>query len=114
MRLDTIRLWTGRLLLVVYLTILSASVFHMHGHGGEVVCQDCISHVWHDGHITKGDVSLGECVLCSFLSTSYLAAEVIALATVAIVLRRYFVEQTQGVVCRTKFAIRLRGPPACL
>ena len=115
MKLDTRRLWVGRLLLMVYLSILSASVFHMHKHGGEdFVCQDCTSHVQHSGHITEGGVSLGDCVLCSFLSISYLAAEVLALATIALVLHRDFVEQTVRVICRTKCTILLRGPPLYL
>lgn len=103
MNLDARRLSIGRFLLVVYLLILSASVFHVHEHGGkDIVCQDCVSHVRHGGHITEGSVSLGDCVLCSFLSTSYVAAEVMALAAMAIVLHRDFVEQTVCVVCRAK------------
>ncbi len=112
MKLDTRRLWVGRFLLMVYLLILSASVFHMHEHGGEdFLCRDCISHVKHSDHITKGGVSLGDCVLCSFLSSSYLAAEVLALVTIALVLHRDFVEQTMCVICSTKRTILLRGPP---
>lgn len=115
MNLDTRRLSIGRFLLVVYLLILSASVFHVHKHGGEdVVCQDCVSHVRHGGHITEGSISLGDCVLCSFLSTSYVAAEVITLAAMAIVLHRDFVNQTVSVVCRAKSTVLLRGPPVCL
>ena len=115
MKLDTSRFQIARFLLVVYLLILSASVFHVHEHGGEdSVCQDCISHVHHGGHITDGDVSLGDCVLCSFLSTSYLAADIIALATIVVVLHSDFVEQTMHVICRTKRTILLRGPPSCL
>ena len=114
MNLYTRRTWIGRFLLTVYLLILSLGVSHVHEHGGDFVCQDCISHVQHDGHITGGDGSLGDCVLCSFLSTSYLAAEIVALATVAIVLYRDFVEQTVCTVCRTRRTTLLRGPPVCL
>lgn len=114
MNLDARRTWIGRFLLTLYLLILSVSVFHVHEHGGDFVCQDCISHVQHGGHITDGDVSLGDCVLCSFLSTSYLAAGIVALATVVLVLYRDFVEQTVSIVCRTKRTILLRGPPVCL
>lgn len=83
MKLNARRLWIGRFLLTVYLLILSVSVFHKHGHGEDFVCQDCISHVQHGGHITDGDVSLGDCVLCSFLSTSYLAAEIVGVGSPA-------------------------------
>ena len=107
-------LWIGRILLVAYLSILSLGAFHVHVHGEDFVCQDCISHGQHGGHITDGDVSLGDCVLCSFLSTSYLAAGIVALATVVLVLFRDFVEQTVCTVCRTKRTILLRGPPVCL
>ena len=115
MKIDTRRLWIARFLLVIYLSILSASVFHVHDHGDEdIVCQSCISHVWHNGHITKGDFSLDDCLLCNFFSTSYIAALVIALGTMVDVLCRDFVEQTECVVCRTKRTTPLRGPPACL
>lgn len=114
MTLDTRRRWIGRLLIVVYLSILSASVFHVHRHGGDFVCQDCINHTWHAGHITEGSISLGDCVLCSFLSTSCLVAAVVSLAAMVFVLRRNFVEQTACVVCGTEHTILLRGPPVCL
>ena len=115
MKIDTRRLWIARFLLVLYLSIVSASVFHVHEHGGyDIACQKCISHVWHSGHISKATPSLDDCILCNFLSTSYLAATVITLAFMAPVLCRDFVEQTVSVVCCTKRAILLRGPPACL
>lgn len=113
MKIDTRKLWIARFLLVVYLSILSASVFHVHG-GETIVCHNCVNHVQHSGHITIADVSLDDCILCYFLSTSYLAAVVIVLAAMAHVLRRDFVEQTACIVCRTKRAILLRGPPVCL
>lgn len=115
MKLDTRRQWIGRFLLVVYLSMLTTSMFHVHEHGeAGFVCQDCIRHVHHSGHITYGGVLHGDCLLCSFLSTSYLVAEVIALATMALVLCRDFFEQISSVVCQTKRAILLRGPPVCL
>lgn len=87
----------------------------MHEHGDEsFLCQDCISHVQHDAHITKGSVSLGDCVLCSFSSASYLIAAVMALATMALVLHRDFVEHTIRIVCCAKRTILLRGPPVYL
>ncbi len=115
MKPDARRLWIGRFLLMMYLSILSLGAFHVHEHvEDDFLCQDCISHVHHDGHVTNGDVSLGDCVLCSFLSTFYLAAEIIALATVVLVFHRDFVEQTAHVICRTKRTILLRGPPIYL
>ena len=115
MNLDARRTWIGRFLLTLYLLILSVSVFHVHEHGGEdFVCQDCINHVGHAGHISVGNMEMGDCLLCSFLSVSYLVAEVITLASLVLVLHRDFVEQTAHVVCRTKRTILLRGPPVCL
>lgn len=114
MTTDRRRSLIGRLLLALYLTILAVGAFHVHEHVEDFVCQDCISHVRHGGHITDGSVSLGDCVLCSFLSISYLLAEVTALATFALVLHRVFAEQTAYVVCRTRRTILLRGPPVCL
>ena len=115
MTIDRRRSFIGQFLLALYLTILAVGAFHVHEHGGEgFVCQDCVSHVRHGGHIVEASVSLGDCVLCSFLSVSYLVAEVIAFATVALVLHRDFVEPTACVVWRTERTILLRGPPVCL
>lgn len=114
MTIDARRLWIGRFLLMVYLSILSLSVFHVHEHGEDFVCQDCISHAQHAGHITDGSVSMGECVLCSFLSASCLVAGVVTLAIMALVLRRDFIGQTVCTVCGTRHTILLRGPPVCL
>ena len=115
MKLDTRRLWVGRFLLMVYFSILSVSVFHVHKHEGEnFMCQDCINHVRHSGHITEDGSPHGDCVLCSFLFTSYLVAEVIALATIVYVFRCNFVEKTVCVVYQIKHIILLRGPPVCL
>lgn len=114
MKSDARRLWIGRILLVAYLSILSLGAFHVHGHGEDFVCQDCISHVRHAGHISDGGISLGDCVLCSFLSASCLVAGVVALAIMALVLRRDFIGQTVCTVCGTRHTILLRGPPVCL
>lgn len=115
MTIDKRRTLIGRFLLALYLTILAVGTFHVHEHVGEdFVCQDCINHVDHAGHISVGDVAMGDCLLCNFLSISYLVAEATALVTIVLVLHHDFVEHTVCAVCPAKRKILLRGPPVCL
>lgn len=79
MNTDTRRQVTARLLLTIYLMILSASVLHVHHHADHaddpVVCQDCLHHVQHSGHVGTNTVPSDTCLVCEFLSVTYLAAQ---------------------------------------
>ncbi|MBR6287622.1 MAG: hypothetical protein IKR18_11725 [Bacteroidaceae bacterium] len=112
MNTDVRRQHISRLLLAVYLTILSASFFHVHEHGSaEPVCQDCLSHVHHDGHLSAATMSVGECLICSFLSTTYLSVQAIALPFVLFVLFRQTLADSGEAVSRVCALPLLRAPP---
>lgn len=114
MKLYTKRQLLGNVLLVLYMTILLAGALHVHERvGQDFVCQDCINHIYHNGHIAEASSSSGECLLCDFLSVTYIATCAILVALVAVI-----------VVCTIKTSINkahscqrgvlsLRAPP-CL
>lgn len=111
---DRQRTIIGRFLLAMYLTILALGAFHVHEYvEDDLVCQDCINHVNHAGHISVGDVSMGDCLLCSFFTVSYIVAQCVTIVFACAVLTSIFSEQTQNVFCRERCIISLRAPP-CL
>ena len=94
--------------------ILSASSLHTHQHEKhDFLCQDCISHVKHSGHISTASPSVGECLLCDFSSTLYLPIHLLALPFLLF----DFCSQIIRLVQKTAFRIgsipTLRAPP-CL
>lgn len=114
MTIDKRRTTIGRFLLTVYLTILAMGAFHVHEHVENViVCQDCINHVDHAGHISVGDMTTGDCLLCSFFSITYIEVQCMAVSFACIVLHLHLPELTQKVFCRERCVISLRAPP-CL
>ena len=70
------------LLLAVFLPVLALSSVHVHRHADAPVaeCTDCLNHSC-QGHLTVTDDPLHQCVLCQFLTLSYIAA-----ATIAVIL----------------------------
>lgn len=111
---DTRRTIIGRFLLALYLTILAIGAFHVHEHvEDDFVCQDCINHVDHTGHISMGDVAIGDCLLCSFFSISYIGLQCSAILFVCIVIGCIFSKQIQKAYCIERCVISLRAPP-CL
>lgn len=114
MTIDKRRTTIGRFLLTVYLTILAMGAFHVHEHvENDFVCQDCINHVDHAGHISVGDMTTGDCLLCSFFSITYIGVQCVAMIFASIVLAGIFAEQIQKVICNGRCVISLRAPP-CL
>lgn len=114
MNTDKHRTRIASFLLSLYLMILAVGVLHVHEHvDEEFFCQDCASHVCHAGHITMGDTAHDDCLVCSFFSITYLAAQAVTMVFVATVLKSIFVERTQQVVCHERCVISLRAPP-CL
>lgn len=92
--------------------IFTASLLHVHNYGhGDVVCQDCVSHIKHDGHLIQGSLLDVNCVLCNFFHASYVTPQVLVIAAVALVVIACIVRLTQDVVCRTVSLPNLRAPP---
>ena len=67
------------LMLAFFLPMLALSSVHVHHHADVSVteCADCLNHSC-TGHLTILDDPLHQCVLCQFLTLSYVAAASIA------------------------------------
>ena len=103
----------GILLLVVYLIILATSILHVHIHEQEsIACQDCISQVKHNGHITQGSTMDYDCVLCKFFQTTYTTTQVLTLSATALVIMSIAILPITNVVYRNVALPSLRAPPA--
>jgi len=102
---DHFRKRIARFLLALYLMVLTAGVLHNHDCAGEIVsCQDCLSHVQHDSHFDEGTLSDGDCVLCNFLNTSYLTAQVVLVAIPVLI----------AVACPDLAVMYVQGQSVCL
>lgn len=69
--------WSALVLLLVYLpmVVMSSLDFHCEwedNDGG--LCQECLEHTVHDGHITSMKVHM-DCPLCAFANNIYQSAE---------------------------------------
>ena len=81
MKAKTKRTRSAWLLLSVFVSMMMLSALHRHETDPVVTptCADCAHHV-HHGHLTTGSVSMHECLLCQFISFSYVAATTLAIA----------------------------------
>ncbi|MBQ9676909.1 MAG: hypothetical protein IJV44_02095 [Prevotella sp.] len=107
------RVWAARLLLSVFLPILVFSSLHIHQNafGVEGDCYECANHLPHGGHISLQTASFHDCVLCQFVSLSYVAAVAIALAMTVRAQSVVIINpsaQCLSTACRVK---SLRAPP---
>ena len=66
------------MLLTVYLSIVLVSSLHIHPASLWQIdeCEQCVNHTPHAGHLTASDGWSHDCLLCQFLSFSYVAAAV--------------------------------------
>lgn len=76
------------------------------------MCNDCLSHVQHDGHLGQGAFDDVDCVLCNFFHTSYLTPQVLSISATALVSILLATQPTLDVVCRKVTLPSLRAPPA--
>lgn len=62
-------------LLVVFVPMLLISSLHIHESvaDSEYSCMECVHHVCH-GHLTQQSAHLHDCVLCQFLTLTFVAA----------------------------------------
>ncbi len=75
------RTWAARLLLLVFLPILLFSFMHTHQYAVSVEsgCYECTNHLPHGGHISLQAIHIHDCVLCQFVSLSFVAAMTLVL-----------------------------------
>lgn len=73
----------ARLLLLVFLPILLFSSLHAHQYAVHVEgdCYECTNHLPHGGHISLQTIHIHDCVLCQFVTLSFVVAVAMALVT---------------------------------
>lgn len=101
------------LLLAVFLPVLALSSVHVHSHTDLTTaeCADCLNHSCH-GHLTVMDSPLHQCVLCQFLTLSYVAAASIAVVAYDQPQHRLSSVSRNAVIPGTHGVPSLRAPPA--
>ena len=79
------------LFLLVYVPMIVALTFHHHDEAQTfnpmTVCQECIHHVHHGGHVYAMQHNAHDCVLCQLQNTLYTAAASAMLPAVAVSFR---------------------------
>ena len=100
------------LLLAVFLPVLALSSVHVHRHADTPAaeCTDCLNHSC-QGHLTVTDDPLHQCVLCQFLTLSYVAAATIAVILFAQPRHKTSICLHAAVRLRTCGIPPLRAPP---
>ena len=100
------------LLLAVIVPMLLLSSVHIHeNHVSEqATCVECVAHHCH-GHITPAEVSFDTCVVCQFLTLSFVAAALSVVALVFNVLRIHPALKSSQVCSARWGKIVTRGPP---
>jgi len=101
------------LLLAVFVPMLLTASLHRHdyGGGGEGVCYECLHHLRHAGHIHAFGVSTSDCVLCQFLSLTFIAAATVALIVPGFRLRTMLRRDAASVPAPVAGRILPRAPP---
>ena len=100
-------------LLAVYLPMLIFSSLHIHEvtDASETACAECLHHQC-QGHLTQLSGDIHQCVLCQFLTLSYIATATKALVCFQPHHKPNYVWHQQA-KCLTCFGfISLRAPPA--
>lgn len=110
---DKKRIRASWVLLAVFLPMLLFSSLHIHDYGpqAEAECAQCVNHLPHAGHLMAQDGAMHSCVLCQFLSLSFLAV-----TSVAVVLFKPAKTATSSVNrsmigTGLKGCVSLRAPP---
>ena len=114
MKLDNRRHIASWLLLAVFVPMLIFSCIHVHEEvsaGADTECADCVHHNCH-GHLTSTASWAHDCVLCQFISLTFVAAAVAAVAVIFNVLWILFAPKQYAIYSTTGGCIVTRGPPA--
>ena len=103
------------LLLAVFLPMLLLSSFHFHeNHVSEQTeCTECVAHHCH-GHFSQLSDSMHHCVLCQFLTLTFVAGSVCAVVFLFHVSRILHARPLCGHCSDRCGIIVTRGPPACI
>ena len=106
------RAWAARLLLSVFLPIVMLSSLHVHEHAtGDGDCFECVNHLPHGGHISLQTASLHDCVLCQFVSLSYVAAVTLTMAMAGLAHTAFLFSPSSQYLSAARHPHSPRAPP---
>ena len=100
-------------MLAVFLPILLLSSIHVHesAESAEVTCVDCL-HNHCGGHLTQTTVHMDDCVLCQFLTLTFVATAAVSLIYINKVVSSRIDVQRRNVCVAYSGIVGLRAPPA--
>lgn len=105
----------ARCLLLLFLLMQGVAALHTHeSHVVEPICQECIHHLPHPGHLVDGPSHLDDCVICQLLAAPYLLPAYSPLAEVSAALPILALYDYACVPSCEQMAPPLRAPPASL
>ncbi|MBQ9525609.1 MAG: hypothetical protein IJR69_10905 [Bacteroidaceae bacterium] len=112
MNLNTKRYIASWVLLTVFLPTLLLSSLHIHHVSeDETSCTACVQHQCH-GHLSQFSGSLHHCVLCQFLTLSFVAGTAGTVVFLSFVCSQRFVKPLCDHIPGRYYFIVTRGPPA--
>ena len=108
------RQWNAWILLAVMLSMTVLSSLHVHPELSATAdnCSQCVNHIPHDGHLSATSQGAHQCVLCQFLTLTFVAAATVGAPTLC---RRAIVfRHAEQRFCRQQAADRKRNraPPS--
>lgn len=115
-KLKTRRYIAAWLLLAVFLPMLIFSSLHVHEEDTSTVvteCADCVHHTCH-GHMTAATHWAHDCVLCQFLTLTFLATATVSFTFINRTVSVTIDVQQRNVCVARRGIVGLRAPPAFL
>lgn len=114
MKLDNKRHIAPWLLLAVFVSMLVLSSLHVHEDStatAETECTDCVHHSCH-GHLTQMATWTHDCVLCQFLTLTFVATAAVTLYIINKVGSKRIDVRRRNVCVAYSGIVGLRAPPA--
>ncbi len=102
------------LLLSVFIPMMVVSALHVHPSvcvDEQMLCDACIHHLPHGGHITTNAGHLNECVVCQVMTIGFLPAVGLLLTFLVLQICVPYENRSSLVVLRSGSATGSRAPP---
>lgn len=105
--------WAAIILLLIMIVQVGVKVTHIdyHSENAIVICDDCIHHHAHNGHIQNLDDGCSECVICQLLSVPFNIAESLQICSSSEFLPISHCVIIANAQRLQQHAIQLRAPP---
>ena len=112
MNVDRKRYIASWVLLAVFLPMLILSSVHVHESGGlfEEECNECVHHHCH-GHLGELTTTIHACVLCQFLTLSFVTTGFLIVVYYRKLNRTHFVQRHCDICTEACGIPLLRAPP---